>query len=78
MWSEIAAAYSVKPMEGLIENTYTIKIINKSQQDQTFMLKFTGLAKANWIGEQEVTIKGGDTAGCPSACRWIRLTALNL
>ncbi len=39
--------------EGLIENTYTIKIINKSQQDQTFMLKFTGLQQASWIGEQE-------------------------
>jgi cytochrome c oxidase accessory protein FixG len=51
--------------EGLIENTYTIKIINKSQQDQTFMLKFTGLPQASWIGEQEVTIKGGDTAGVP-------------
>ena len=51
--------------EGLIENTYTIKIINKSQQDQTFVLSFSGLEKASWIGEQEVTIKGGDTAGIP-------------
>lgn len=51
--------------DGLIENTYTIKIINKSQQEQTFVLSFTGLAQASWIGEQEVTIKGGDTAGIP-------------
>ena len=51
--------------EGLIENTYTLKIINKSQQDQTFVLSFTGLEQASWIGEKEITIKGGDTAGIP-------------
>jgi cytochrome c oxidase accessory protein FixG len=51
--------------DGLIENTYTIKIINKSQQEQTFVLSFSGLDKASWIGGQEVTIKGGDTAGIP-------------
>ncbi|RVU40021.1 cytochrome c oxidase accessory protein CcoG [Rheinheimera riviphila] len=51
--------------EGLIENTYTIRIINKSQQDQTFVLSFSGLDTAKWIGEQEVTIQGGDTAGIP-------------
>lgn len=51
--------------EGLIENTYTIRIINKSQQEQTFVLSFTGLDKASWIGVQEITIKGGDTAGIP-------------
>lgn len=51
--------------DGLIENTYTIKIINKSQQEQTFVLSFSGLDKASWIGVQEVTIKGGDTAGIP-------------
>jgi cytochrome c oxidase accessory protein FixG len=51
--------------EGLIENTYTLKIINKSQQDQIFVLSFTGLDQASWIGEKEITIKGGDTAGIP-------------
>ncbi len=51
--------------EGLIENTYTLKIINKSQQEQTFKLSFTGMDKANWLGITEVTIKGGDTASVP-------------
>lgn len=51
--------------EGLIENTYTLKIINKSQQDQTFKLSFTGMDKVNWLGLTEVTIKGGDTASVP-------------
>lgn len=51
--------------EGLIENTYTLKIINKSQQEQTFKLSFTGMDKVNWLGITEVTIKGGDTASVP-------------
>ncbi len=51
--------------EGLIENTYTLKIINKSQQDQTFTLSFTGMQNVNWLGVTEITIKGGDTASVP-------------
>lgn len=51
--------------EGLIENTYTLKIINKSQQAQTYKLAVTGLDKASWLGQTEITIPGGDTANVP-------------
>lgn len=51
--------------EGLIENTYTLKIINKSQQTQSYKLAVTGIDKANWLGETEITIAGGDTANVP-------------
>lgn len=51
--------------EGLIENTYTLKIINKSQQAQRYKLAVSGLEQANWLGETEITIAGGDTANVP-------------
>lgn len=51
--------------EGLIENTYTLKIINKSQQPQTFSLKVSGLAEVTWIGDTSVTIPGGETVNVP-------------
>jgi len=51
--------------EGLIENTYTLKIINKSQQEQTYVLSVQGLDHLQWLGDKELTIKGGDTANLP-------------
>ncbi|RVT47519.1 cytochrome c oxidase accessory protein CcoG [Rheinheimera sediminis] len=51
--------------EGLIENTYTLRVINKSQLEQTYKLSIEGLDKAQWLGSQELTIKGGETANLP-------------
>ncbi len=51
--------------EGLIENTYTLKVINKSQLEQTYQLSVQGLDKAQWLGEKELTLKGGETANLP-------------
>lgn len=51
--------------EGLIENTYTLGIINKSQQTKTYRLSVSGLEGVTWIGPQEVTIGGGDTGNIP-------------
>ena len=51
--------------EGLIENTYTLKVINKSQLEQTYQLSVQGLDDAQWIGEKELTIKGGEIANLP-------------
>ncbi len=51
--------------EGLIENTYTLKIINKAQQEQTYQLSLIGPAEMNWIGPKTITIKGGDIANVP-------------
>ena len=51
--------------EGLIENTYTLKVINKSQLEQTYQLSVQGLDQAQWLGEKQLTIKGGETANLP-------------
>jgi len=58
-------ALSRESDEGLIENTYTLKIINKSQKEQSYQLSVGGISQINWIGPKVVTIKGGDIAGIP-------------
>lgn len=51
--------------EGWVENTYTLRIINKSQQAQTFVFSMSGLADVRWIGPTELTVAGGETASLP-------------
>jgi cytochrome c oxidase accessory protein FixG len=51
--------------EGLIENTYTLSISNKSQQLAVFDLSVTGTAQFNWIGPQQVSLNGGETLSVP-------------
>lgn len=58
-------ALSRESDEGLIENTYTLKIINKSQKEQSYALSVNGINQMNWIGPNVVTIKGGEIAGIP-------------
>jgi len=43
--------------DGLIENTYTLKILNKSNTTQTYLLSFSGLEEARLIGPQQIIIK---------------------
>ncbi len=40
--------------EGLVENTYTLKVINKAQYEQTFTIKVQGLDNFKYIGKQNV------------------------
>jgi len=54
------ALYRETP-EGLIENTYTLSIINKSQQEKTFMLAVTGIDQLSWAGPQQVVLAGGES-----------------
>jgi cytochrome c oxidase accessory protein FixG len=58
-------ALSRESDEGLIENTYTLKIINKSQKEQSYALSVNGINQMNWIGPNVITIKGGEIAGIP-------------
>lgn len=51
--------------EGLIENTYTLKVINKSQLEQTYVLSVRGLDQAQWIGATEIKVPGGETVNVP-------------
>lgn len=51
--------------QGEIENTYNLKIINKTQQPQTYHLSVAGLDGASWYGKQDVTVKPGEVLNLP-------------
>ena len=53
--------------EGLIENTYTLKILNKTVQTQTYKVSFSGLSDAKLIGKDEIIIKSGEIFTHPIA-----------
>ena len=50
---------------GEVENVYTLKILNKSQTDNTYRLSVQGLDNVTWIGEQEVSVKAADVYTLP-------------
>ncbi|WP_137297720.1 cytochrome c oxidase accessory protein CcoG [Psychromonas sp. SP041] len=47
-------------VDGLIENTYTLKVINKSTDAQAYRITFTGLKDATLIGPKQITIQSGE------------------
>ncbi|GGI91243.1 cytochrome c oxidase accessory protein CcoG [Shewanella gelidii] len=51
--------------QGLIENTFTLKILNKTEQANEFNLAVKGLANHQWIGPQSVKINGGEVLTLP-------------
>ncbi len=51
--------------DGEIENVFTLKILNKSQTDNTYRLSVEGLKNVKWIGPQEVTVKAADVYTLP-------------
>ncbi|MDN3679324.1 cytochrome c oxidase accessory protein CcoG [Vibrio tapetis subsp. quintayensis] len=51
--------------EGLIENTYTLKVINKTQQTQEYQLDVSGLTDAKWYGAQAVHVQPGEVFNLP-------------
>lgn len=51
--------------DGLIENTFTLSISNKSQQAVTFKLSVAAEVELGWIGEQQVSLQGGETRNVP-------------
>ncbi|MBA5764137.1 cytochrome c oxidase accessory protein CcoG [Vibrio sp. 404] len=50
---------------GEIENTYTLKIINKTQQSQSYDLSVTGLDDVSWYGKQTVQVAPGEVLTLP-------------
>ena len=50
---------------GLIENVFTIKILNKSQQSQRYHIYVDNLEGHTYIGEDEATVKGGEVFNLP-------------
>jgi cytochrome c oxidase accessory protein FixG len=51
--------------EGLIENVYTLKILNKSQETQRFSISIIGLEGHQFIGDTEVKVNGGEVFNLP-------------
>jgi len=46
-------------VDGLIENVYTLKVLNKSQTTQTYTIKVEGLKDPKFYGDTSVTVEGG-------------------
>lgn len=51
--------------EGLVENVYTLNILNKSQQTQTYHISVKGIANAQFIGKQSITVAGNKLETIP-------------
>ncbi len=51
--------------EGLVENTYTLKIINKTQQRQEYKLSVIGINDVTWYGSQSVNVSPGEMFNLP-------------
>lgn len=51
--------------QGLIENVYTVKILNKSQRKQRFSISVVGLPGHRFIGKTEVPVMGGEVYNLP-------------
>ncbi|CSA85056.1 FixG-like protein [Vibrio cholerae] len=50
---------------GEIENTYNLKVINKTQQPQTYQLSVKGLDPVSWYGKQSVVVQPGEVLNLP-------------
>ncbi|MCT7656054.1 hypothetical protein MBH78_18405 [Oceanimonas sp. NS1] len=57
-------------LSGRIENTYTLKVANKTQQPQTILLEVEGLVQPDWRGQRQWQLAPGRCGWCRSACRW--------
>ncbi|QQX80267.1 cytochrome c oxidase accessory protein CcoG [Shewanella sp. KX20019] len=51
--------------QGLIENTFTLKILNKTESTHVYNMSVEGLTNYEWIGPQQVTLKGGEVLTLP-------------
>lgn len=51
--------------EGMVENVYTLKLLNKTEQPLTYNLTFSGLETFEWLGPQSVDVKAGEVYVLP-------------
>ncbi|TBR38582.1 cytochrome c oxidase accessory protein CcoG [Marinomonas agarivorans] len=56
--------YNVTP-SGMIENIYTIKVMNMDQADHVFDLEVTGLDNIKVIGRKKITVYSGEVRSIP-------------
>ena len=51
--------------DGLVENVYTLKLLNKTEQSLTYNLSLTGLEEYLWQGPQTITVHAGEIYTLP-------------
>src|SRR5690606_31956799 len=51
--------------QGLVENTFTLKILNKTEQSHEYTMSVGGLDNYKWYGPTSVTIAGGEVLTLP-------------
>ncbi len=51
--------------EGLVENTYTLKVLNKSQQVQRYQISVEGLDQFEVLGKTEFDVNSGESYSVP-------------
>ncbi|MCQ2041542.1 MULTISPECIES: cytochrome c oxidase accessory protein CcoG [Stutzerimonas stutzeri subgroup] len=51
--------------QGNIENVYTLKVMNKAQREQTFVIEATGLDGLVYEGRSEIRAEGGELVTIP-------------
>ncbi|MEW9798394.1 cytochrome c oxidase accessory protein CcoG [Alteromonas sp. CYL-A6] len=51
--------------DGLIENVYTLKVLNKSQQDHAYTVTVEGLPEYRFIGKQQIQVGAGEVFSMP-------------
>ncbi|MAX89302.1 MAG: cytochrome c oxidase accessory protein CcoG [Pseudomonas sp.] len=51
--------------QGLIENVYTLKVMNKAQSEQTFIIEAVGLEGLQYEGRNEVRAEAGELVTVP-------------
>jgi len=52
-------------IQGEIENVYTLKIVNKSQQDHTYEISLNGFEQYRLIGDTRKTVEAGEVGSLP-------------
>ena len=51
--------------QGLVENTYTLKVLNKTQQDTSYSLSVSGIEEIEWYGPQQIRVEAGEIFTLP-------------
>ncbi len=51
--------------EGMVENVYTLKLLNKTEEPLTYSLSFNGLTEFEWLGPKEVKVNAGEVYTLP-------------
>lgn len=55
----------VETVDGLVENHYTLKILNMDQRPHDYQITFSGLAEARLVGNAFITVDSGEITEVP-------------